>query len=39
MEEIGVKILTSEGEKIVFFILGLVLGDNLGLNTVLGYVS
>lgn len=36
LEENGIAIRTSEGIKTVYFILGLVLGDNLGLNTVLG---
>lgn len=39
LEENGIEIQTSEGNKTVYFLLGLVLGDNLGLNTVLGFVS
>lgn len=39
LEEEGIIIATSEGEKRVHFLLGLVLRDNLGLNTVLGFVS
>lgn len=39
LEENGITIKTSEGEKTVYFVLGLVLGDNLGLNTILGFVS
>lgn len=39
LEENGIAISTSEGVKTVHFILGLLLGDNLGLNTVLGFSS
>lgn len=39
LEENGIAIETSEGVKTVYFILGLFLGDNLGLNTVLGFTS
>lgn len=39
LEQNGIEIQTSEGKKTVFFVLGLVLGNNLGLNTVLGFVS
>lgn len=39
LEQDGIVIATSEGEKTVHFVLGLVLVDNLGLNTVLGFVS
>lgn len=39
MEEHGINITTSEGTQTVYFVLGLVLGDNLGLNTILGFVS
>lgn len=36
IEEDGIEIKTSDGTKKVHFILGLVVGDNLGLNTILG---
>lgn len=39
LEEEGINIVTSDGEKQVYFVLGLILGDNLGLNTALGFVS
>lgn len=39
LEENGIAIQTSEGSKRVHFILGLVLGDNLGINTILGFSS
>lgn len=39
LEENGIAIQTTEGIKTVHFMLGLVLGDNLGLNTVLGFCS
>lgn len=35
LEDNGLNIRTSEGEKNVRFVLGLVLGDNLGLNCLL----
>lgn len=37
LEHDGIEIETSSGSRIVHFILGLVLGDNLGMNTVLGF--
>lgn len=37
LEENVVSIRTSEGQKTVYFVLGLILGDNLGLNTILGF--
>lgn len=39
LQETGISIETSEGAKTVYFILSLVLGDNLGLNTILGFTS
>lgn len=39
LEQDGLKIVTSDGVMDVYFVLGLVLGDNLGFNTVLGFVS
>lgn len=39
LEENGITIKISDGEKTVHFILGLFLGDNLGLNTVLGFTT
>lgn len=37
LERDGIEIATSEGVKTVHFMLGLFLGDNLGINTVLGF--
>lgn len=37
MEENGISIRTSEGEKMIYFIPGLITGDNLGINTVLDF--
>lgn len=37
--ENGIEITTSTGPHKVFFILGLILGDNLGLNKLLGFVQ
>lgn len=39
LEQEGVSIATSEGIKTVHFVLGLILGDNLGLNAALGFVA
>lgn len=39
LEKNGIPIETSEGTKIVYFVLALFVGDNLGLNTVLGFTS
>lgn len=39
LEEDGIFIETAEGTKNIYFVLSLVLGDNLGLNTVLGFTS
>lgn len=39
IERYGIVIATSEGDKTIHFVLALVLGDNLVLNTVLGFVS
>lgn len=39
LEEEGITIATNEGNKTVYFVLGLVIGDNLGINTILGFVS
>lgn len=37
LEENGIIIQTTEGERKVFFVLALVIGDNLGLDTILGF--
>jgi len=37
LEKEGIKITTKNGEFHVYFILGLILGDNLGLNTILEF--
>lgn len=37
LEEHGIEICTSEGPITIYLVLGLILGDNLGLNTILGY--
>lgn len=34
-----ITINTSEGNKTIFFILGLLLGDNLGLHSITGFVE
>lgn len=38
LETNGIEIKTSKGLKKVHFVLGLILGDNLGLNSALGFV-
>ncbi|XP_074101655.1 uncharacterized protein LOC141529128 isoform X1 [Cotesia typhae] len=35
----GIVIETSSGKKRIFFALSLILGDNLGLNSILGYTE
>lgn len=35
----GISIKTNEGTYQIYFVLGLVLGDNLGLNSLLGFVE
>lgn len=37
LEENGIQIQTTEGIKTVHFVLAMILGDNLGLNTILGF--
>lgn len=37
LEEEGIAIQTSRGTQVVHFVLGLIVGDNLGVNTVLGF--
>lgn len=37
LEEEGIAIQSSRGTQIVHFVLGLIVGDNLGVNTVLGF--
>ncbi|XP_036320474.1 uncharacterized protein LOC118734989 [Rhagoletis pomonella] len=37
LESKGIEIETEKGIQRVFFVLGLILGDNLGLNAVLGF--
>lgn len=37
LEKNGILIHTEDGEFKVYFVLGLILGDNLGLNSVLGF--
>ncbi|XP_044582981.1 uncharacterized protein LOC123263999 [Cotesia glomerata] len=39
LEEKGIKILTNQGEKHVYFVLGLIQGDNLGLHGLLGFTE
>jgi hypothetical protein len=39
LEEIGIDLETSGGNFKVYFILGMIIGDNLGLNTVLGFAK
>lgn len=38
LQKNGLEIVTSQGTFTVHFILGLVIGDNLGLHTILGYI-
>lgn len=37
LEEEGIDINTENGKVKIYFILGMILGDNLGLNTILGF--
>lgn len=39
LENSGVVINTSNGEKRVYLVLGLIIGDNLGLHSILGFVE
>ncbi|XP_055902990.1 uncharacterized protein LOC129939135 [Eupeodes corollae] len=39
LEKNGIEISTSQGIKKVYFVLGLLIGDNLGLNAMLGFSS
>ncbi|XP_055626455.1 uncharacterized protein LOC129768690 [Toxorhynchites rutilus septentrionalis] len=39
LEEHGLTVSTSEGSKKVYFVLALPIGDNLGLNKILGFTS
>lgn len=40
LEHIGIDIIISDGEKkTLYFKLGLILGDNLGLHSILGFVE
>lgn len=39
LERDGVLIESTEGPRKVYFVTGLILGDNLGLNTILGLVE
>ncbi len=39
LEKDGLKIQTNKGHFEVYFVLGLVLGDNLGLNSILGFTK
>ncbi|XP_052120479.1 uncharacterized protein LOC127748910 [Frankliniella occidentalis] len=39
LEEIGIVVNTSDGPKRVFFVCSLLLGDNLGLNSVGGFAE
>lgn len=39
LEEDGIEIKTAEGIQEVHFVLALVLGDNLGLNNILGFAG
>ena len=39
LENKGITINTSEGNKIVFFVLALLLGDNLGLHGMTGFIE
>ncbi|XP_030374105.1 uncharacterized protein LOC115634022 isoform X1 [Scaptodrosophila lebanonensis] len=37
--ENGIEIQIPEGSKQIYFVLGLILGDNLGLNSIFGFVQ
>lgn len=39
LEDDGLLIMTTEGQKHVYFILGIILGDNLGINTILDFTT
>ncbi|XP_067629146.1 uncharacterized protein [Eurosta solidaginis] len=39
LEAEGIVLTTAEGEFHVFFVLALITGDNLGLNSILGFTS
>ena len=39
LEETGIMVQTSEGEKKIYFSLGLVIGDNLGVHQICGFVE
>jgi len=39
LENDGITIESSEGEKHIYFVLALITGDNLGLNGILGMVE
>ncbi|XP_063380452.1 uncharacterized protein LOC134675033 [Cydia fagiglandana] len=39
LEQNGIDLEISEGVSKVYFILGMIIGDNLGLNTVLGFAK
>lgn len=39
LEEEGIEIKTSKGVKTVHFVLGLIIGDNLALNSILGFTT
>jgi hypothetical protein len=39
LETTGILISTNKGDVRVFFVLGLILGDNLGLHSILGFVE
>ena len=39
LQAVGIDVKTESGIKRIYFALGLVLGDNLGLNSILGFVE
>ena len=39
LQTVGIDVKTESGIKRIYFALGLVLGDNLGLNSILGFVE
>lgn len=39
LETVGIEVTLPEGTERIFFVVALVIGDNLGLNTILGFTE
>lgn len=39
MQDEGIEVVTPQGTYLIHFILGLIIGDNLGIHTILGFVK